>query len=158
MVVQVLFVIHFMLDSTKDSKMLDDLHAEKPKEHVEFSRECIDALGNSIVTDIPFCDGALSQIECKDDKDKLCQLLNQTWRSQMSVTGIDRFKGGNVLRKYTTVKLSIRRPPSIDTHKAVKILTDRLTAKPLPFNAKVEFDCGSHVAGGFVSPNLKHGL
>ena len=147
------------IDSTKDNKMLDELQVEIPKEHVQFARECIDELGNSIITDNPFCDGVSPQIECKDDKDKLCQLLlNQTWRPQMSVTGIEGIpdlKGGNVLRKYTTLKLSIRIPPSMDPKKAAKILTDKLTAKPLPFNANVEFDCGGHLANGFVSPELK---
>ena len=34
--------------------------------------------------------------------------------------------------------------------KAAKILTDKLTAKPLPFNANFEFDCGGHLANEFV--------
>ena len=41
---------------------------EIPIEHVQFARECI-------ITGNPFCDGVLRQIECKDDKEGLCQLL-----------------------------------------------------------------------------------
>ena len=38
----------------------------------------------------------------------------------------------------------------MDPKKAAKILRDKLTAKPLPFNANVEFDCGGRLANGFV--------
>ena len=55
----------------------------------------------------------------------------------MSVTRIPDLTGGNVLRKHITVELSIRIPPLIDTKKAAKILTDKLTVKPLPFNVNV---------------------
>ena len=59
-------------------------------------------------------------------------------------------------RSYTTLKLSIRIPPSFDQTKTAKILTEKLTAKPLPFNANVEFDCGGHLANGFNKEYKKH--
>ena len=65
-----------------------------------------------------------------------------------------------VLKKYTAVKLSIRMPPLMDPKKATKILTDKLTAKPLPFNANVEFDCVGHfisvINGGNITPRTAH--
>ena len=63
------------IDSTKDNKMLNDLQIEIPREHVPSASECIDELTTSIVTYNPLCDGVLQRIECKDDKEKLCQLL-----------------------------------------------------------------------------------
>ena len=103
--------------------MLDDLQEEIPKEHEQ-------------ITDNPFGGGVSRQIECKDDKKRLCNLLwNQTWRLQMnmSVTGIEGapdLKGGNGLRKYTTFKLSIHTPPSINPKRAAEIVTNKLIAKP----------------------------
>ena len=93
-------------DSAKDNKMLDDAQVEIPKEHVQFACECIDELDIWIEIDNPS-----PQIECKDDKEKFCQLLlNQTWRAQMSVTGIEGIpdlKSGSVLRKYTCKSTTI---------------------------------------------------
>ena len=53
-------IVRALLDqtgSTKDNRTLDDLQVEVPKEHLQFVYEC---------------DGVSPQIECKDDKQKLC--------------------------------------------------------------------------------------
>ena len=90
-------------------------------------------------------------------------LSNQTWRAQMPATGIEGIpdlKSGNVLRKCTTGKLSIDIPPLMDPKKAAKILTDKLTAKLLPFNVNVVFDCGGHyisvINDGNITPRSAH--
>jgi hypothetical protein len=45
-------------------------------------------------------------------------LLNRTWRPTLSVTGVEGFpaldNAGNVLRRYTAFKLSLRLPPLVD--------------------------------------------
>ena len=45
-------------------------------------------------------------------------LLNRTWRPTLSVVGVDGFpelkNAGNVLRPKTTLKLSMRIPPSVE--------------------------------------------
>ena len=52
--------------------------------------------------------------------------LNQTWRPNLSVTGIDGIpdisKAGAVLRPKTTLRLSLRLPPNMDPQQATKLL------------------------------------
>ena len=70
-------------------------------------------------------------------------ILNRTWRPALAVTGaaglpsID--SAGNVLRPKTTLKLSMRIPPTIDGAQATRALQRTLTQDP-PYNAKVTFD------------------
>ncbi len=74
-------------------------------------------------------------------------LLNNTWRPTLCVTGQDGMPppmaAGNVLRPYTTFKLSFRLPPSVPWEQARQAVTRVLTADP-PYNARVsvEFDQG----------------
>ena len=54
------------------------------------------------------------------------------------MTGIDKecipgMKGGNVLRKFTRVKLSVRIPPSMDPKAAQQALKKACEAKPTPW-------------------------
>ena len=50
----------------------------------------------------------------------------RAWKPQMTVTGIDGLppceKAGNVLRPETTIKMSIRIPPTLDAKKACERL------------------------------------
>ena len=150
------------IDSYKDGgQMIEALHTQIPKTHVEFAQECAKALGTEMLSKLPLYKDSETQLVPNNSNDINTVrelLLNQTWRPQLCITGIDgipNLKGGNVLRKYTTVKLSIRLPPNLDCDIASKIVTDAITSKPLPFNAKVEFESGAHRASGFVCPQFK---
>ena len=52
----------------------------------------------------------------KDDEAEL--MLNRTWRPQLAVIGAEGLptpaNAGNVLLPYTTLKLSLRLPPTLD--------------------------------------------
>ena len=82
--------------------------------------------------------------------------LRQTWRPALSVVGMDGVPpvkdGGNVLRPYTEVKLSMRIPPTLDKEIAMKFMKKKLTENP-PNNASitVEFD---EPATGWNAPEL----
>lgn len=69
--------------------------------------------------------------------------LNNTWRPTLSVVGADGLpptaEAGNVLRPYTTVKLSFRLPPTADHHAALKAVRETLTADP-PYGARVSIE------------------
>lgn len=58
----------------------------------------------------------------------------------MSIVGADGLPptsmAGNVLRPMTTVKISMRLPPTYEAHEAEKVLEEKLT-KDVPYNAKV---------------------
>lgn len=81
------------------------------------------------------------------------RLLNQTWRPSLSFIGIDGVPsvadGGNVLRPFTTGKISLRLPPTVDA----KLAQDRLAElllRQVPYGACVEIEAETP-AQGWVS-------
>eukprot|EP00484_Ammonia_sp_Unknown_P021721 CAMPEP_0197026644 /NCGR_PEP_ID=MMETSP1384-20130603/6687_1 /TAXON_ID=29189 /ORGANISM="Ammonia sp." /LENGTH=484 /DNA_ID=CAMNT_0042455345 /DNA_START=61 /DNA_END=1515 /DNA_ORIENTATION=- len=157
----VLRLILDRIDNASDGQMLKDLYAEIPESHVQYAKECAKCLGKTVYSQVPFYnDECTPQIpSCKESDDKLYELvLNRTWRPQLSITGIDGMpdlKGGNVLRKYTTIKLSVRIPPSMDPAHAQAALKKACEAKPTPFGANVECTVSSHAGAGFVCPEFE---
>lgn len=69
--------------------------------------------------------------------------LNGRWRPSLTIVGVDGLppttKAGNVIRKSTTVKVSIRLPPTMDTEKAREIILSKLSVDP-PYGAKITID------------------
>jgi acetylornithine deacetylase/succinyl-diaminopimelate desuccinylase-like protein len=70
-------------------------------------------------------------------------ILNRSWRPQLAITAIDGYplpeNGGNVLLPYTTLKLSLRLPPTCDGERAYKAVKAALEKNP-PYKAEVEFE------------------
>jgi len=68
--------------------------------------------------------------------------LNRTWRAALAVTGADGLpptaSAGNVQRPHTTLKLSLRLPPTVDGPRAAAELKRLLEADP-PYRARVTF-------------------
>ena len=83
-------------------------------------------------------------------------LLNRTWRPQLEVIGAAGLpapeSAGNVLRSQTTLKLSLRLPPTLDAVGATRVLRELLTGDP-PHGARVEFVAEQH-ATGWNSPPI----
>lgn len=81
-------------------------------------------------------------------------LLQNTWKPSLCITGADGLpscsQAGNVLRTSTTLKLSLRTPPTVDAPKALEALKQALT-HDVPYNATVEI-LDTEAASGFVSP------
>ncbi|MDJ0769789.1 MAG: M20/M25/M40 family metallo-hydrolase [Ilumatobacter sp.] len=71
------------------------------------------------------------------------QLLARTWRAALSVVGADGLpptkRAGNVLRPSTSLKLSLRIPPTADHEAAAQELREALTTDP-PYGARVTVD------------------
>ena len=71
-------------------------------------------------------------------KDPLELLLNRTWRPALSYIGQagfpDLVQGGNVLRPKTSIKLSLRIPPSLDATDLERKLKELLESDP-PYGA-----------------------
>ena len=104
------------IDNYKTCEMLEGLRAEIPKQHIEFVNAAAKELGSEIWEKLPLIEGGQSQLKGSPENASEL-LLNRTWRPQLCVTGVEGIpdmKGGNVLRKFTKVKLSIRIPPSMD--------------------------------------------
>jgi acetylornithine deacetylase/succinyl-diaminopimelate desuccinylase-like protein len=82
------------------------------------------------------------------------RLLRRTWLASLAVTGIDGIPavrdGGNVLRPFTKVKLSLRLPPPVDPELAAEAIVRTLSADP-PQGARVTVEVVS-AARGFDAP------
>jgi acetylornithine deacetylase/succinyl-diaminopimelate desuccinylase-like protein len=81
-------------------------------------------------------------------------ILNRTWRAALSVTGAAGFpqidSAGNVLRPSTSLKLSMRLPPTVDGERAAAAMK-RVLEENSPYHAKVSFS-GAHGATGWNAP------
>jgi acetylornithine deacetylase/succinyl-diaminopimelate desuccinylase-like protein len=82
--------------------------------------------------------------------------LNNTWRPNLSITGAsglpDTGIAGNVVRASTSVKLSLRLPPSSDPVAAEARLTELLTTN-VPHGAKVTVK-GGHAGQGWCMKEM----
>ncbi len=130
---------------------LQGLHAAIPDQKQQHAQASADLLGDQIHTPYPFIGGAGpmadSPLEC---------LLNRTWRPALSVTGADGLPSladaGNVLRPGTSLKLSMRLPPTIDGEKATEIVRNELE-RDAPYGADVTFK-PEHSATGWNAPDI----
>ena len=127
------------------------LRVEIPSYRVEEARRTAQILGDSIHTSFPFVPGMRP---VTSDLTEL--MLNRTWRSTLSVTGQagmpDVEHAGNVLRPRTSLKLSVRLPPTLNADDVVPRLKALLEENP-PYGAKVTFD-GVDGASGWDAPEL----
>jgi acetylornithine deacetylase/succinyl-diaminopimelate desuccinylase-like protein len=129
--------------------LLPELHADIPPERVEQARAVASILGDELAREYPLAGGTRLQTD-----DPVEQVLAQTWRPALSVTGLagapDPQDAGNVLRPYTTAKLSMRLPPTTDEHRALDVMTKVLTEDP-PSGAQVSVS-GREAGPGWDAP------
>src|SRR5580704_1147526 len=127
------------------------LYDQVPAERVAQAKAAAAILGEALYTKFPFPPG---MTPVSDDLTEL--VLNRTWRPQLAVTGIDGLPqpgdAGNVLLPYTTAKLSLRLPPTLDAEAAGTMVQQLLEADP-PYRARVEFQRQSF-ASGWNAPAL----
>ena len=140
------------LEDEASGKVLPDyFNAEIPEQRMRQNQRMADALGDGIYDVYPFCEGVQPQAD-----NNLDRLLNRTWRPALSVTGADGLPSldhaGNVLRPHTSLKLSMRLPPTVDGEEATKRMKDTLEADP-PQNAVVSFE-PDHAASGWNAPDI----
>jgi acetylornithine deacetylase/succinyl-diaminopimelate desuccinylase-like protein len=140
------------LEDEKTGKILPAyLHADIPGQRMQQNQLMAEALGDGVFQAYPFCEGVQPQA-----KNNLERLLNRTWRPALSVTGAEGMpalaSAGNVLRPYTSLKLSMRLPPTVDGEEATQNMKATLEADP-PENAKVSF-VPDHAASGWNAPDI----
>lgn len=131
-------VIRQLLDRIEDSKtsrVIDDFQVNIPESKYVEGKQVADILGKGF-----------SLVKLKDGvnyiTDDLSELyLNGTWRSTLCVvgqTGLPQHDlAGNVLRDKTSVRLSMRLPPTKDPKEASQKLTELLTKDP-PYNSIIK--------------------
>jgi acetylornithine deacetylase/succinyl-diaminopimelate desuccinylase-like protein len=131
---------------------LPALHVEVPAERIAQARAAAAVLGASVYTSFPFASGARPV-----DGDVTELLLNRTWRPQLEVIAAAGLpapeSAGNVLRPRTSLKLSLRLPPTLPGDAAATALHDLLTADP-PYGAHVSFVADQN-ASGWNAPLLE---
>ncbi|HEY5781338.1 MAG TPA: M20 family metallopeptidase [Lysobacter sp.] len=118
--------------------LIEGLHVDIPAERLAQAKEAARVLDTAVFDKFPFLPGM------KPMADDLAELvLNRTWRPALSVTGVDGMpplsSAGNVLRPHTSVKLSLRLPPTMDGKKAGELLRKELLRDP-PNGAQVTLD------------------
>jgi acetylornithine deacetylase/succinyl-diaminopimelate desuccinylase-like protein len=128
-----------------------ELYVEVPAQRLEQARRSAEILGDAVYSKFPFVKGMTPM---QTDLTEL--VLNRTWRPALSVTGIDGMpplsSAGNVLRPHTSVKLSLRIPPTLDGGKAGELLK-RLLEKDPPYGCSVTFEL-EKASSGWNAPVL----
>jgi acetylornithine deacetylase/succinyl-diaminopimelate desuccinylase-like protein len=138
-------------DETSGAIKLQDLYVQIPPQRIEQAKAAAQVLGDTVIDRYPF---AGSTKPMADEKAEL--VLNRTWRPQLAVIGIDGYPApedaGNVLLPYSTAKLSLRLPPTLEAHQAMASVKKALEAEP-PNSAIVSFD-GKDGQSGWHAPQL----
>ncbi|HVO23757.1 MAG TPA: M20 family metallopeptidase [Candidatus Margulisiibacteriota bacterium] len=128
-----------------------DLCVEVPDERMRQAAATATVLGDFVHASFPFQPGT-SPVT----RDITELLLNRTWRPQLEITGAGGLppldKAGNVLRPATTVKLSVRLPPTANAKAAVRAIKQILETDP-PYGAHVRFDL-LEAATGWNAPQF----
>jgi acetylornithine deacetylase/succinyl-diaminopimelate desuccinylase-like protein len=124
---------------------LPDLYVQIPPQRIEQAKEAARVLGKEVYGKFPFAGSTKPMV---DDLGQM--VLNRTWRPQLAVVGMDGYPApgdaGNVLLPYSTTKLSLRTPPTLDAKAAVQAMKQALEADP-PHGAEVVFDGGEGQSG-----------
>ncbi len=138
-------------DQATGKILIEELFVDIPGQRLVQAKRAAEVLGNDIFDKFPFLPGMTPM---NDDLTEL--VLNRTWRPALSVTGVDGMpslgNAGNVLRPFTSVKLSLRLPPTLNPKKASEVLQRVLEANP-PYGAKVEFEV-EKASTGWNAPAL----
>jgi len=127
------------IDNFRDGDIAcEEFNSSIPPERYTQARQAADVLGEQVYKRFPFAQGMQP---VSGDTAEL--ILNRTWRPALSITGITGIPqiddAGNVLRPYTTVKLSMRLPPVCDAEKASEKLKQLLESDP-PYGARISYE------------------
>jgi acetylornithine deacetylase/succinyl-diaminopimelate desuccinylase-like protein len=125
--------------------LVEELNTPIPADRRAQAEAAARVLGATVAGRLPFAPGTQPM-----SNDPLELLLNSTWRPTLSVTGADGLpafgSAGNVLRPYTSLKLSFRLTPTMDPKLAAAALKRTLEHEP-PYGARVSFQVESAMAG-----------
>ena len=140
------------LEDQATGKVLPEyFYADIPEQRLQQTQAMADALGDAIWQAYPFVD----EVEPMADNN-VERILNRTWRPALSYTGVEGLpsleNAGNVLRPYTSMKLSMRLPATVDGEAASEAMKATLEANP-PSNAKVSFET-DQAASGWNAPEI----
>lgn len=148
-------ILRQLLDRVEDAAtgevLPPALKAAIPPQRLAEARTLAVFLGDSVHGAYPFA-GDTQPVS----QDPLELILNRSWRPSLSYIGIDGLPpcqtGGNVLRPFTQLKLSLRLPPTVPAKQAAGHIRAILTKDP-PYGARVTFEIDG-ADDGWVAPEL----
>jgi acetylornithine deacetylase/succinyl-diaminopimelate desuccinylase-like protein len=133
------------IEDERTGMVVRDFHVEIPPARAAEARAVAGLLGADIAGRFPLVEG----MRYAQDE-PVALLLAGTWAPALAVIGAAGLPspadGGNVLRPQTSLKLSLRIPPTLDAARAGRRLTEILEADP-PYGAKVRFTASAPSAG-----------
>jgi acetylornithine deacetylase/succinyl-diaminopimelate desuccinylase-like protein len=125
-------------DQATGRMTLPELFVEIPPDRQKQAQEAAAILGDEIWSGMPFAGSTKPMVQGNAEL-----ILEKTWRPQLAVTAMDGYplpaNGGNVLLPYSTAKLSLRLPPTLEAETARAAMKTALEAAP-PYEAEVMFD------------------
>ena len=134
-------------------------HVDIPSQRIMQAAQAAEVLGDTVYGKFPFLNEASP---AGGDLKEL--VLNRTWRPALEVVGAAGMpplaSAGNVARPMTSVKLSLRIPPTCDPVEGTRVLKKLLESDP-PYGAVVRFSPDTPCAGWDappVSPWLEQSL
>ena len=146
-------ILRQLLDRIEDAStgFIQDsaFNVDIPHKRIEQARNAAAMMGNEVFNRFPFKE----QTEpVQNDPAEL--ILNRSWRPALTIIGADGLpdiqSAGNVMRPKTTVKLSMRLPPTCDAEVASEKLKTLLEENP-PYHASVSFT-PDWAASGWMAP------
>jgi acetylornithine deacetylase/succinyl-diaminopimelate desuccinylase-like protein len=121
------------------------LWAEVPSARIDQARRAAAILGDQTWAKFPFTSG-MSPVTT----DPVELVLNRTWRPQLAIVGAEGLpapsNAGNVLRPFTSLKLSLRLPPTVNARAAAALVKETLEADP-PYGAQVTYQVDGAESG-----------
>jgi acetylornithine deacetylase/succinyl-diaminopimelate desuccinylase-like protein len=146
-------VLRHLLDRLEDSGsgeiLLPEMYIDIPADRLAEAKAAMESVPGTVGAGLPLIPGATLAGD-----DELELVLNNTWRPTLSVIGADGLPApadaGNVLRPFTTLCLSFRLPPTVDSARAQAALRRALTTD-VPYGAQIELS-GVESADGWNAP------
>jgi acetylornithine deacetylase/succinyl-diaminopimelate desuccinylase-like protein len=131
--------------------VLPELFAEIPQDRQRQAKDAAAILGDEVWSGMPFAGKTRPMAEGNAEL-----ILDRTWRPQLAVTGMAGYPlpadGGNVLLPYSTAKLSLRLPPTVNAEKAQAAVKMALERDP-PYAAQIAYE-GLSGDDGWNAPTL----
>jgi acetylornithine deacetylase/succinyl-diaminopimelate desuccinylase-like protein len=138
-------------DETSGRMLLPELFAAIPDDRVQQAKATAEILGDTVFTELPFAGDTKPM-----GADNAARILEKTWMPQLAVTGIAGYplpeNGGNVLLPWSTLKLSLRLPPTAKAE-AARIAVKAALERDPPYAAAVSFDA-PRGENGWNAPSL----
>ncbi len=144
-----------LLDRLEDADtgkiLAEEFYTAIPEKRIEQARRAAAMMGDAVFKRFPMKSGLRPMHE-----DAAELVLNRSWRPALSYIGADGLpdieSAGNVMRPSTSLKLSMRLPPSCDAERASNKLAEILLSNP-PNGAEVSFT-PDWAANGWKAPEI----